>query len=94
MPRRAISVSMAARSSCLDQIKIDFPVGASLDAKRRIQLDSDYTGKGGVAPQIRIPRTYENMLAVGQGKDVELEAAQDELAKSLTRGTTLPAGGK
>jgi carboxyl-terminal processing protease len=47
------------------QIEVDYPLGASLDAKRRIQLDSDYTGKGGVSPQVRIPRTYDNMLAVG-----------------------------
>jgi antitoxin component of MazEF toxin-antitoxin module len=51
---------------------------------RRIQLDSDYTGKGGVSPQVRIPRTYDNMLAVDQGQDVELQAAELELAKMLT----------
>jgi carboxyl-terminal processing protease len=63
---------------------VDFPIGASLDARRRIQLDSDYTGKGGVSPQIRIPRTYDNMLAVGQGQDVELKAAERELAQMLS----------
>jgi carboxyl-terminal processing protease len=68
------------------QIEVDFPIGASLDAKRRIQLDSDYTGKGGVSPQVRIPRTYDNMLAVGQGQDVELKAAERELAKMLSSG--------
>jgi carboxyl-terminal processing protease len=68
------------------QIEVDFPIGASLDAKRRIQLDSDYTGKGGVTPQVRIPRTYDNMLAVGQGQDVELKAAERELAKMLSSG--------
>jgi carboxyl-terminal processing protease len=62
------------------QIAVEFPIGASLNAKRQIQLDSDDKGDGGVSPQIRIPRTYENMLAVGQGKDVELRAAQRELA--------------
>jgi carboxyl-terminal processing protease len=68
------------------QIEVDFPIGASLDARRRIQLDSDYTGRGGVSPQIRIPRTYDNMLAVGQGKDVELQAAEHELTKMLNNG--------
>jgi carboxyl-terminal processing protease len=67
-----------------NQIVVDFPIGASLDARRRIQLDSDYTGKGGVSPQIRIPRTYDNMLAVGQGQDVELKAAERELAQMLS----------
>ena len=62
------------------QLEIDYPIGASLDVKRRIQLDSDYTGKGGVSPQVRIPRTYDNMLAVGQGQDIELKAAERELA--------------
>jgi hypothetical protein len=62
------------------------PIGASLDAKRQIQLDSNYTGKGGVSPQVRIPRTYNNMLAVGQGQDVELKAAERELMKILRSG--------
>jgi carboxyl-terminal processing protease len=69
-----------------DQIEVDFPIGASLDARRRIQLDSNYTGKGGVSPQIRIPRSYNNMLAVGQGQDVELRAAERELTKILSSG--------
>ena len=68
------------------QIEVNYPIGASLDANRRIQLDSDYTGKGGVSPQVRIPRTYDNMLAVGQGQDVELKAAEGELAKMLSSG--------
>jgi carboxyl-terminal processing protease len=68
------------------QLEVNYPIGASLDAKRRIQLDSDYTGKGGVSPQVRIPRTYDNMLAVGQGQDVELKAAERELAKMLSSG--------
>jgi carboxyl-terminal processing protease len=66
-------------------LEIDYPIGASLDAKKRIQLDSDYTGKGGVSPQVRIPRTYNNMLAVGRGQDVELQAAERELANMSSR---------
>jgi carboxyl-terminal processing protease len=65
------------------QLEVNYPMGASLDANRRIQLDSDYTGKGGVSPQVRIPRTYDNMLAAGQGQDVELKAAERELAQML-----------
>jgi carboxyl-terminal processing protease len=63
------------------QLEVDYPIGASLDARRRIQLDSDYTGGGGVSPQVRIQRTYDNMFAIGQGRDVELKAAERELAK-------------
>jgi carboxyl-terminal processing protease len=67
------------------ELEVDYPIGASLDAKRRIQLDSDYTGRGGVSPQVRIPRTYDNMLAIGRGQDVELKAAERELAKMPER---------
>jgi carboxyl-terminal processing protease len=65
------------------KLEVDYPIGASLDAKGRIQLDSDYTGRGGVSPQVRIPRTYDNMLAVGQGRDVELKAAERECTRML-----------
>ena len=68
------------------QLEVNYPIRASLDAKSRIQLDSNYTGKGGVSPKVRIPRTYGNMLAVGQGQDVESKAAERELAKMLGRG--------
>jgi carboxyl-terminal processing protease len=61
------------------QIEVEFPIGASLNAKRQIQLDSNGTGSGGVPPQIRISRT--NMLAIGQGQDVELREAQRELTR-------------
>jgi carboxyl-terminal processing protease len=75
------------------QLEVDYPIGASLDAKSRIQLDSDYTGKGGVSPQVRIPITYDNMLAVGQGQDVERRAAERELAKMLSSAhTSSPSG--
>jgi carboxyl-terminal processing protease len=63
------------------QIEVEFPIGASLNAKRQIQLDSNGTGSGGVPPQIRISRTYDNMLAIGQGQDVELREAQRELTR-------------
>jgi carboxyl-terminal processing protease len=63
------------------QIEVEFPIGASLNAKRQIQLDSNGTGSGGVPPQIRISRTYDNMLAIGQGQDVELREAQRDLTR-------------
>jgi hypothetical protein len=64
---------------------VGYPVGASLDVKGHIQIDSDYRGKGGVLPQIRIPRSYDNMLAVGQGQDVELKAAEQQLMKMMSQ---------
>lgn len=86
-----ISVSTEAHK-LPGQIDAYFPIGASLDAKRRIQLDSDYTGKGGVSPRLRIPRTYENMLLVGHGQDIELKAAEGELMNILRSGTfAIPA---
>jgi carboxyl-terminal processing protease len=69
------------------QIEVDFPIGASLNDKRKIQLDSNGKGIGGVSPQVRIPRTYDNMLAIGQGCDVELRAAQRELTRRQGRGS-------
>ena len=69
------------------QIEVEFPIGASLNAKRQIQLDSNGTGSGGVPPQIRISRTYDNMLAIGQGQDVELREAQRELTRRQQYGT-------
>jgi carboxyl-terminal processing protease len=65
---------------------VHFPFGASLDEKGVVQIDSDYTGKGGIQPTIRIPRTYETMMAVGGGKDVELELAQKVMDKRLVKG--------
>jgi carboxyl-terminal processing protease len=73
------------------ELEVDYPIGASLDAKRRIQLDSDYSGKGGVAPEVRIPHTYDNMLAVGHGQDVELKAAEGELTKMMSGGPRPPS---
>jgi hypothetical protein len=34
---------------------------------------------GGVQPEIRIPRTWQNIAAYASGKDVELEFARDWL---------------
>lgn len=55
-------------------LAVHWPSGQSLDENKQIQLDSrNFTG--GVAPTIRVPRTFENALRVARGEDVELEEA-------------------
>ncbi|MEN6383199.1 MAG: S41 family peptidase, partial [Rectinema sp.] len=51
-------------------ISFQFPIGRSLDAHGVIQIDSDASGMGGVQPEIRIPRTWQNIAAYASGKDV------------------------
>jgi carboxyl-terminal processing protease len=53
-----------------------YPVGQSRDAEKRIQLDSDYNLQGGVAPDIRVPLTRDNVYAMFvEGEDVVLQYA-------------------
>ena len=47
-------------------ILIGYPFGRSVDRDGRIQLDSR-GGVGGVAPDVRVPRTLENVLAFAAG---------------------------
>jgi carboxyl-terminal processing protease len=53
---------------------IGFPFGRSVDSYGVIQLDSR-NGVGGVAPDLRVPKTLENVLAFAAGTDVELQYA-------------------
>jgi carboxyl-terminal processing protease len=53
---------------------IAYPFGRSVDAEGVVQLDSRM-GLGGVAPGLRVPKTYENVMAFASGVDVELEYA-------------------
>ncbi|HOW96569.1 MAG TPA: alpha/beta fold hydrolase [Kiritimatiellia bacterium] len=57
---------------------IHYPFGQSLDENGVIQLDSR-NGVGGVPPEIRIPKSAENVLAFAAGTDVELNYASDYL---------------
>jgi len=57
---------------------IKYPYGFSLDRQGRVQVDSRF-GEGGVAPDIRVPRNAQNVLAFAEGHDVELEYAVDHL---------------
>jgi carboxyl-terminal processing protease len=57
-------------------ITLSYPVGRSLDAEGNIQVDSDNTGKGGIAPDIRVPMNYETAEARFRKKhDVLIEKA-------------------
>lgn len=73
---------------------LDFPTGQSLDAKQRIQLDSDHTLQGGILPDIRVPLTEENARASYiQGRDVVLEFAEKFLQeRSLADARSLKNG--
>lgn len=51
-----------------------YPNARGEDSDRRILLECNKKGIGGVSPDIRIPRTFENIYsAVIENKDVELE---------------------
>ncbi|MBE1445825.1 S41 family peptidase [Paenibacillus sp. OAS669] len=51
----------------------NFPDGRSLNKDKQIQVDSNYTGQGGVAPDIRVPLTRETFKQVYiDGQDVLL----------------------
>jgi carboxyl-terminal processing protease len=54
--------------------KIKYPYGRSVDQYGVVQLDSR-NGIGGVAPNPRVPKTLENVLAFAAGTDVELQYA-------------------
>lgn len=53
---------------------IGYPFGRSVDSEGVVQLDSR-NGVGGVAPDPRVPKTMENVLAFAAGADVELQYA-------------------
>lgn len=53
---------------------ISYPFGRSIDENGVIQLDSR-NGSGGVAPNPKVPKTLENVLAFAAGTDVELQYA-------------------
>jgi len=57
---------------------IEYPFGRSVDENGVIQLDSR-KGTGGVAPNPRVPKTLENVLAFAAGTDVELQYAIEHL---------------
>jgi len=68
-----------------EDISFEFPIGLSLDERCAVQIDSDASGKGGVQPEIRIPRTWQNIIAYALSTDVELEFARQWLLMQDSR---------
>lgn len=59
---------------------IQFPDGRSLNQEKKIQLDSNDRGEGGIAPDIKIPLTEETFMdKYVRGEDVELNVAASAL---------------
>lgn len=56
-------------------MEILYPDGASLDENRTIQMDSDSSGTGGVAPHVRVPMNEETVARAMAGEDVQLTYA-------------------
>ena len=52
-----------------------FPQGASLDESGRIQVDSNASMVGGVAPTVRVPLDKETLARAMAGEDVQLAYA-------------------
>jgi carboxyl-terminal processing protease len=66
--------------------RIGYPFGRSVDADGIVQLDSR-NGFGGVAPDLRVPKTLDNVLAFAAGTDVELRYALAYLKGLSLRGS-------
>jgi carboxyl-terminal processing protease len=57
-------------------LTVDYPNGQSLDANGHVQIDSNWELAGGIAPDVRVPLTMENVRAqFKDGRDVVLETA-------------------
>jgi len=63
-----------------------FPMGASLDENGRIQVDSNASLIGGVAPTVRVPLDRETLARAMAGEDVQLAYAVDWLEAEAMAG--------
>ena len=61
-----------------DALSIHYPYGRSVDVNGIVQIDSR-NGVGGILPKVRVPRTFDNVMAFARGEDVELRYALDYL---------------
>ncbi|HNX17493.1 MAG TPA: S41 family peptidase [Methanoregula sp.] len=69
-----------------------FPAGASLDENYAIQLDSNASLEGGVAPTVRVPLNQETVARAMSGEDVQLTYALQWLeGQNDLKNTSLPA---
>jgi carboxyl-terminal processing protease len=65
-----------------------FPDGASLDQDGVIQVDSNTTHSGGIAPQIRVPLNEQTVARAMAGEDVQLTYAQEWLDRQQAPAAT------
>jgi carboxyl-terminal processing protease len=57
-------------------LTVEYPNGRSVDDRGQIQVDSDWRMEGGIAPDVRVPLTFDNVRAeFRDGHDVVLETA-------------------
>jgi carboxyl-terminal processing protease len=58
------------------ELTVEYPGGRSLDVNGVVQIDSDWSLKGGVSPDIRVPLTMDTVREqFKDGRDVVLETA-------------------
>jgi len=76
-------------------LSIAFPDGASLDQAGKIQVDSNVSLRGGVAPTLRVPVNEETVARSMAGEDVQMTYALrwlDDQQKGQTPAATTAAG--
>ena len=65
-----------------------FPAGASLNQDKKIQVDSNASRLGGIAPQIRVPINEDTVARSVAGEDVQLTYALNYLDSEQVMATT------
>ncbi|MCK9278281.1 MAG: S41 family peptidase, partial [Methanoculleus sp.] len=68
-----------------------FPAGASLDEHGRIQVDSNASLVGGVAPTVRVPLDAETLAWAMAGEDVQLAYAVEWIEAQAENTTAVPS---
>ncbi len=68
-----------------------FPTGASLDEHGRIQVDSNASMIGGVAPTVRVPLDKATLARAMAGEDVQLSYAVDWIEAQAEETTAEPS---
>lgn len=68
-----------------------FPQGASLDENGRIQVDSNASQVGGVAPTVRVPLDRDTLARAMAGEDVQISYAVDWLRAQAESTTAEPS---
>ncbi len=68
-----------------------FPQGTSLDANGRIQVDSNASQVGGVAPTVRVPLDRDTLARAMAGEDVQLSYTVDWIRAQAESTTAEPS---